>query len=142
MIPGSKQHKVFREFCREKRFQPHKSLPLFHTGPDEPTWILYRHGTKHPQPMKDEREIFAGWTFSKSAGNASERELSKCVCLHCGAYEAVSEEVYYVRRSIFEKWVPKIKAKRIYIPKNAKRDAFDPARQQLLKQLKQTPVFG
>ncbi|MHB8753786.1 MAG: hypothetical protein ACYC92_02340 [Candidatus Acidiferrales bacterium] len=140
MIPGSKQDQAFREFCRRNDYTAHKTLPLFRVGLDK-RWILYRHGTKHPQWMKQEKEIFPGWTFSKSMGNAKEQDSYRCICLDCAAYEGVEEQVWYVRRSVFEGCISKIKAGRLYMAKDPRRDSFDPYRQKLREQLRQAPVF-
>jgi hypothetical protein len=141
VIKGSKQYEGFKEFCRKRRYQPHKNLALFSTGADD-GWILYRRGTKHSQWMKDENEFFPGWTFSKSKGNTKERELTRSVCLHCPAYEgAPKEEVWFFRKSSFERAVNAMKAKRIYIAKSRKREPFDPEVRKLLNERQTSPIY-
>lgn len=92
--------------------------------------------------MKEEKELFPGWTFSKSMGNAKEREIYRSVCLHCPAYEGVrEEEKWFFRRSVFEGAVKKVKAKRLYMAKYRTRQVFDEHMRKLLTQRRTDPIY-
>lgn len=139
MIKGGKQQQTLSKFYQEKGFEQHPTGQLFRRNSGE-QWILYRIGTKHPQRMKPTKELFPGWTFSKSLGNTEENRLYKCVCLHEVAYNGIEEAVLYAPKSVFKKYVNRIKAKRLYVAQNPDR-IFDPARKELIHTLSKIPIF-
>jgi hypothetical protein len=140
---GLIQEKKLREFCEAKKFVQHETLQLFRWSANG-QWILYRRGTKDSQLMGPasqgrNRERYLGWTFSKSLGTEEETKLYKWVCLHHAAYDGLEERVRYAPRKKYEDCAASIMAHRIYIPANAQRSNFNPARGALIKSFTSRP---